>query len=198
MNTKLLPWIIAGIFLVWAVIASTCSGSDDQNDKIVELQTKIKTRDAAIHEMGRNYTALRTKMRQDSILYAEVVDSVAKKNVALTSNIKILRATPRVIEIVKQNPVIDTIFTYYDSVTTAQNFIIYSQQKQIAQMQVDINEIERNFEHRLQLQGQSLEDYRTLSDEYKKDLRKKRRQARLAKVLIPVVAVGAFLAGTSL
>lgn len=192
---KLTHWIIIGLCVVIALLLLFDKDPEDDNGPLI---AKIKTRDAAIHEMSREHTVYRTQMRQDSIILVEKVDSVSKKNVVLTSNIKRLRATPRVIEIVKENPVIDTIFQHYDSLLISKDFIIYSQEKQINQLYVDINEIERNFEHRLGLQAQSLEDYRTLSDEYKKDLRKERRKKRLASVLVPIVAVGAFLAGTSL
>lgn len=192
---KLTHWIIIGLCVVIALLL--LFDKDPESDN-APLEAKIASREAAIHEMGRNYTALRTKMRQDSILQAETVDSVAKKNVALTSNIKRLRATPRVVEIVKENPVIDTIFQHYDSLLISKDFVIYSQEKQITQLYVDINEIERNFEHRLQLQSQSLEDYRTLSDEYRKDLRKERRKKRLATVLIPIVGGLGFVLGSQL
>lgn len=192
---KLPHWIIIGLCVVIALLL--LFDKDPESDN-APLEAKIASREAAIHEMGRNYTALRTKMRQDSILYRDTIVTKQKEIVQQESNIKRLRATPRVVEIVKENPVIDTIFQHYDSLLISKDFIIYSQEKQITQLYVDINEIERNFEHRLQLQSQSLEDYRTLSDEYRKDLRKERRKKRLSTILIPVVAVGAFLAGTSL
>lgn len=192
---KLTHWIIIGLCVVIALLL--LFDKDPQSDN-APLEAKIASREAAIHEMGRNYTALRTKMRQDSILYRDTIVSKQKEIVQHKSNIKRLRSKPEVIEIVRQNPVIDTIFTYYDSVTTAQNFVIYSQEKQIAQMQVDINEMDRNFQFRLSEQTKNFEDQRLISEDYRKQLRKERRKGKLAKILIPVVAVGAFLAGSSL
>lgn len=195
MKLDLKTWVIVGLGIVIALLLLFDKDPEDDNAPLI---AKIETREAAIHEMGRNYTALRTKMRQDSILYRDTIVSKQKEITQHKSNIKRLRSKPEVIEIVRLNPVIDTIFTYYDSVTTAQNFIIYSQEKQIAQMQVDINEMDRNFQFRLNEQAKNFEDQKAISQDYKKQLRKERRKGKLAKVLIPIVAVGAFLAGSSL
>lgn len=192
---KLTHWIIIGLCVVIALLL--LFDKDPQSDN-APLEAKIASREAAIHEMGRNYTALRTKMRQDSILYRDTIVTKQKEIVQHESNIKRLRSKPEVIEIVRQNPVIDTIFTYYDSVTTAQNFIIYSQEKQIAQIQVDINEMDRNFQFRLSEQAKNFEDQKKIADEYRKELRKKRRGAKLARVLVPLSLAAGFFLGSQL
>jgi phosphate uptake regulator len=194
---KSLPYIIAVLAVIIAV-AVTCQGPEDQSAEVSELKAKVARRDQAIHEKTTEYIALRTRMRQDSILLRDTIKIKEKQIVVHESNIKRLRSSPKVIEIVRENPVIDTIFQYYDSVGSAKDMIIYSLTKENQQLYVDVNEIERNFTARLDLQAQNLADEKQVSESYRKQVRKERRMKRLAIVLVPVIAVGAFLLGSQL
>jgi phosphate uptake regulator len=194
---KLIPYIITIIAVIIAV-AVTCQGPEDQSAEVSELKAKVARRDQAIHEKTTEYIALRTRMRQDSILLRDTIKIKEKQIVVHESNIKRLRSSPKVIEIVRENPVIDTIFQYYDSVGSAKDMIIYSLTKENQQLYVDVNEIERNFTARLDLQAQNLADEKQVSESYRKQVRKERRMKRLAIVLVPVIAVGAFLLGSQL
>lgn len=67
MNTKLIPWIVAGIFLVWAVIATTCSGPDINEKLIAQREDAYKMRIAYL--------------RADSAQSAERTDSIVKSSI---------------------------------------------------------------------------------------------------------------------
>lgn len=67
MNTKLIPWIIAGALLIWAVIATTCSGPDINEKLIAQREDAYKMRIAYL--------------RADSAQSAERTDSIVKSSI---------------------------------------------------------------------------------------------------------------------
>src|SRR5688500_4032961 len=122
------------ILLVLIIAGLIYFQTENESEEVIKLEEGIKRREQAIHDWSRKYTASRTKMRQHSILFRDTITIKEKEIVSHKSNIKRLRSSPKVIEIVRENPVIDTIFSYYDSVGAAKDMIIYTLQKENNQL----------------------------------------------------------------
>lgn len=119
MNTKLIPWIVAGIFLVWAVIATTCSGPDI-NEKLIAQREDAYNMRIAYLRADSAQSAERTDSIVKSSIQGKVKDSAAIK--AANEQIqywkkKAVRAVANIPQIARDTyPQIDSALAAKDSV----------------------------------------------------------------------------------
>jgi hypothetical protein len=143
---KLIPYIIAVIAITWAVLATTCSGPVDNSDLIRENDS---LRVASVTYLLRSENLSRQRVA------AELQTRQTKKSYDSTSKIKdariaYYRSHPKVIEVIKEIPVIDSAFQAYDSSLAAKDNRIwelegelYNSLKLAQQAEVNFNDLIR-------------------------------------------------------
>lgn len=196
---KLTHWIIIGLCAVIALLLLFGGGNNEEHvQKVTALETKVKTREAAIHKMIERDQKKRIKQQQDSVLQAEKEKTYQTRVKKLSAQIARIKANPVVIKVREENPEIDSLIHKQDSVIAEQGERLYESGKYVTQLQIEMTEIRRDFNERIAQQELNIIDQKKIADEYRKELRKKRRGAKLARVLIPIVAAGGFLLGSQL
>lgn len=122
-------------------------------------------------------------------------DSLQKSSVA---QIAYYRAHPKVIEIIREVPVIDSAFQAHDSAIVIRDNRIAELSGELYDCQKLASNAEENFKVTLQAQqganAELVEDNQGL----KKDLKKERRRGKLKAVLVPLVGVAALILGAQL
>ena len=95
-------------------------------------------------------------------------------------------------------PLIDSAFHAYDSLLQSKDEQIELQARYIDTLQVDIRKVTDNFMERLKLQSETIDDQKLIIEDQRKQLRKERRNKRLAKVVAVAGTIGAFVLGALL
>lgn len=145
---------------------------------------------------------LKAKHEKDSAAHvkelAQARDSLKseqKHGVKLQSNLVALKSKPQVVKIVQENPVIDTVFQHYDSLLESKDNQLAIQTEMISSLEAENVRITDNFLARLELSQQAFDNQKLISDSYKKDTRKVRRQVKLLKVVAVIGTVGGVFLG---
>lgn len=166
---------------------------------------KIKTLEIGIAHADLEKKELKDKHEQDSTKsaqkIAELRDSLANEKrhgVKLTISLRDLKAKPEVIKIVQENPIIDTVFRYYDSLLIGKDQELAIQDAIIKSQEVENKRITENFTARLKLTEEQYEKQKELTDIYKGQVRKEKGKVKLVKVVAVIGSVGAFILGSQL
>lgn len=196
---SLIPWAVAAIFLILFVV-QTCTGPDDEDHvrEISKLETKIQAGEDHIRILQQRDNVRLQQQLQDSVRNAEKEKTYLAKEKKWVSQIARIKANPVVIRVREENPEVDSLINKQDSVIQDQRFRLYENGKYITQLQVEMGEIRRDFNEQIALHVQRFENEKAIADNYRDQAMKERKRGKFAKILIPIVAVGAFLAGTSL
>lgn len=199
MKFDLKTWIIVGLAVVIALLLLLGGGRDERDiRKIAELEAKNKATDEQILDKDKTITKLRVRIAQDAILFKDTITIIKEQSVKLERNLARQRAKPEIIKIISQNADIDTLVQTYDSIISKRDEQIYLQAKYVSQLQGDLSAVEANFREQIALHVQKFESEKKIADEYRDQARKERRKKKFNAILIPIVAVGAFLAGSAL
>lgn len=166
---------------------------------------KIKALEYAIAISDQQKKYLEDKHKKDSTAsaqkIAELRDSLSKEQkhgVKLSNNLAVLKSKPRVVKIVEENPVIDTVFQHYDSLLESKDQQLKIQADMIEAQRIENVRITSNFMERLDLGQQAFDAQKEISDSYKKQNRKVRRANKALKVAVVVSSVGFLLLGSQL
>lgn len=193
---KLLPWLllIFGAGLVYVFWPDTSKPSARE----LELEAALERRTEAYNESERRVAKLLSLIKVDSVsnkIEVQAYKDRDKKRVAYIVNLK---ANPIVIKVREDVPLIDSAFQAYDSLLESKDQQLNLQEKYVGTLQMDIGELKANFEERLKLQRETIEDLNAIVDDQRKTIRKERRAKRLAKVVSVGVVVVGFLVGAHL
>lgn len=166
---------------------------------------KIQSLEYAIAISDQQKKDLEYKHKEDSIASAqklsELRDSLSKEQkhgVKLSVSLAHYKAKPEVVKIVQANPVIDTVFQYYDSLLQSKDQQLAIQDSKILVLEDENKRITANFLERLQLTEQNYLTQKAIAESYKKDNRKKNRGIKALKVAVVGAAVGGLFLGSSL
>lgn len=187
---KFFDWkiILILVLLIWIVV-QTCTAPPEpvedtrKYDSLISVTQKgeLKAKEFAQQRRIDSVEAINSK--------ESYLASVKKKD----AQIAYYRAHPKVIEVIKTVPVIDSAFRAYDSAIVIRDDRIAELSGELYDCQKMASNAEENFQATLQAQhganAELVEDNQGL----KKDLRKERRRGRLAKALIPIALIGGFL-----
>lgn len=191
---KLLPWLILiiGVAVVWMLWPD----SKAADSRILELEEKNARREQAIHSLQGDYEKLKIKREADRAAFTDSMRTYKDRDKKKSAYIANLKANPIVIKVREEVPLIDSAFHAYDSLLQSKDEQIELQARYIETLQVDLTRLTDNFMERLKLQSETIDDQKLIIEEQRKELRKERRNKRLAKILVPVVGAAAFLAGS--
>jgi hypothetical protein len=200
---KSIPYIIAIIAVIIAVVAVTCSGPDiDQAAEKEQAYIKAMRDWEAV---ARKATAQTESILNDAIK-ARARDSVAVK--AANERIsywkkKAIHATTNIPQIARDTyPQIDSALAAKDSVirqveikADTLQFALYRSGKEFTDLLTSTNHEKRIASEMLQSCEQRREEMKV---ENRKQVRKERRAKRLASVIAPIIGVAALLVGSHL
>jgi DNA repair exonuclease SbcCD ATPase subunit len=192
-----LPWILV-IVLCIALALMYIFKPEKQDAKIAKLEHENDSLLIRISQHQANAAKLSELRKADSVaatISKQAYASEVKKKDAVIAD---LRRNPKVIEIVRQNPVIDTLIQAYDSALLHRDERIRELESELTSSQSLASQAEQNFKATIadyeKLHANMLEQV----EHYKKELRKQRRQKRLAIVGGVVFSLGFLLLGSNL
>lgn len=195
MNKNLVPWIVAAVFLVWAIIASTCSGKKPDNSALVRENDSLRVVSRTIQRQAEDLARKRVSDSLETTQTKKTYDSTIKVKEA---RIAYYRSHPKVIEIIKEVPVIDSAFQAYDSVLQVKDERIAELTGELYNCQKLAQQAEVNFNETIRTKNAEIVNVSAQKEQSDKNARKEERKKKFNALLIPVVAVGAFLAGSQL
>lgn len=130
---------------------------------------------------------------------AELRDSLAKEQkhgLKLSVSLAHYKAKPEVVKIVQANPVIDTVFQYYDSLLQSKDQQLAIHDSKILVLEDENKRITANFMERLQLTEENYLAQKAITEDYRKGRRKDRRAIKALKVAVVVGTVGGIFVGS--
>lgn len=196
MKFDLKMWIIIGLVAVVVLLILFQPTPEPVNNAIWQTEIwRVKTK----------AEKLKAKHDKDSTNFAhkltELRDSLKSKvteTKKLTLNLERLKAHPVVIKVRDSIPEIRATFETYDSLLESKDNQLAIQTEMISSLEAENVRITDNFLARLELSQQAFDNQKLISDSYKKDTRKTRRQVKLLKVVAVIGSVGGILLGASL
>lgn len=157
------------------------------------FDAELKKRATRLSELIEDH-----KQQQERILARfekDSLDKVAYRNEIKALKSKIAQRRPRIDSIIVDSPELKEFISMQDSVIVRQQARIDSLDATVGSLEIDIGKVTDNFMERLKLQSETIDDQKLIIEDQRKQLRKERRNKKIAKILVPVVAVGAFLLG---
>lgn len=194
---KLPYYIIIGLLLVIGLMFVFWPDTSKPSARELELEAALERRTEAYNESERRGAKLLAKIESDSVSHKIEVQAYKDRDKKRVSEIARIKASKVVVQVRDSVPEIDSLIVAYDSLLQSKDEQIELQARYIDTLQVDISKVTDNFEERLKLQSETIADQQSIIQDQRKELRKERRNKKIAKVLVPVVAVGAFLLGGS-
>lgn len=183
------------IIALLAIIAALILFDRDPGSDYSEIENKIVIRDSVIHQLSRDNSKLLAKIAADSVSHTKQVQTYKDRDKKLTREIARIKASQVIVHARDSVPEVDELIEAYDSLIEIKDSQIYLQEKYLSDLRLDHGEMRHNFEERLNLQAQSIADQRAIIDDQRKQLRKERRKAKLAKVLVPIAFGAGLLIG---
>lgn len=168
------------IILALALIACYVFWPASQDVEIIKLRQENDSLMLRIADGEQKQVKLRHRI--DSLaLSSTISDSVYKHTVSKKDReIAYYRQNPRVVEIIRENPVIDSAFRAYDSALTYRDVRIRQLESELGSALKMAVAADENFKT-------TIADYKNIHanmlaqvEHYRKELRKQRRQKRLA------------------
>ena len=193
-NLRIEWFVILGL-LIWVVV-SECSRPDPIDPEKIELETKIKHRDQAVHELQALAVIDREKRKADSVAYTKEIQTYKDRDKKRVSEIARIKASKVVIQVRDSVPEIDGLIVAYDSLIAGKDQQIETQATYINKLEVDISKVTDNFVERLSLQSETIADQAEIIKSQGKQLRKENRKKAFWKV-VAVIAGGAGIFGGS-
>lgn len=193
---KYLPWLI--LIIGGAVVWMLWPDSKAADSRILELEEKNARREQAIHSLQGDYEKLKIKSEADRVAFTDSIQTYKDRDKVKSREIARIKANPVIVKVREEVKEVDSLIVAYDSLLQSKDEQIELQARYIDTLQIDLTRVTDNFMERLALQDSTIQDQKSIIEDQRKTIRKERRQKRLAKILVPVVAVGAFLLGASI
>jgi hypothetical protein len=151
---------------------------------IQESETKIKA-------LGLQNQALRDSVKKDSITYVQEREAFSVKIGRL--NRRLADQRPKVDSIIQNDPVLIEYVATADSVIETQGYRIAALEHMNSKLSVNITGIIGNFESQISAHVRRFEAQKALTEDYRKEARKQKRQKRIAIGAGIIGVVGALL-----
>lgn len=177
-----LPWILV-IVLCIALALMYIFRPEKQDAKIQRLKHENDSLLIRISQHQANAAKLSELRKADSLaatISKQAYASGVKKKDAVIAD---LRRNPKVIEIVRENPIIDTLLQQYDSALTHRDERIRQLESELTSSQSLASQAEQNFKATIGDYEQVHKNLIEQIEHYRKELRKQKRQKRAAVIL---------------
>jgi hypothetical protein len=189
-------WVIIG--LVAVSVALILLWPEPEPVDLDPYKRAIAIADIRIDSLTSANRKLASKIAQDSLQQAQ-----EKKTYIVTIEKKVreienLKANPVVVKIRETTPEVNALIIEMERMDSVKTERIATLENNLDGLRVDMRQMESNFGELLQSEREKFNAQKAISDELAKDLKKAKRSGRLAKILIPIAAVGAFLLGNGL
>lgn len=186
-------WLIIGLAAVIVLlILFQPSKPDEQDTRKYDSLIRVAREGEA---KAKEQSELRKAAEQKTIQTKKSYDSLKKSSVA---QIAYYRAHPKVIEIIREVPIIDSAFRAYDSAIVIRDDRIVELSGELYNCQKMASNAEENFQATLQAQHGANDELVEDNQDLKKDLRKERKRGRGWKALAVVGTVLGFIGGSQL
>ena len=169
----LLIGIVVGALLLWMLMPEP--KHDDTRERTI--QSKYEADTTLLRARNR---AMVNVMKKDSVEGVRVQDSLKTRAIAYRQEVVRLKENPIVIKVREDVPEVDSLILAQDSVIAIQENRIAAHEHQLGKLQVSMVGITANFESQLAAERRRFEAQQQISNEYRKEVRKERRQKRLA------------------
>lgn len=188
-------WIIAALGLIIALLILF---DKDPEPDTTRWKQEITKQEERVKALEGNLATIREKVKADSLQGVKSKQEYEVKVSSLRSTVAKLKANPRVIEVLKANPEVDRLVIAQDSVIQASGTRIVELESEMKDLRVNMDSVNDTFEEILQAERTKFEASQSMNKDLEKQVKKEKRKGKLAKVLLPIVGVGALLLGTAL
>ncbi len=187
---KLHNWII--LVLVLIVICQILFQRPKPESDLVQRQTAVIERQKEIiSELKTDNGILQAKIDRDSV--RSEANRIAHQEVVKKDRAAIarLKANPVVVRIREENPGVDSLIKAQDEAIKVRDERIGTLEHDNSELRVDMNRMKANFNGIIEAQSVQLSAQTEISKDLRKQVRRERREKRLAIVGGIVLTVGA-------
>lgn len=195
MNKNLVPWIVIAILLVFIVVQTCTRPKKQDNYELIRENDSLRM---ASRKFQQEAIKLSRQRVTDSLQTTQTKKSYDSTSKIKDARIAYYRAHPKVIEIIKEVPVIDSAFQAYDSALQVKDERIAELTGELYNCQKLAQQAEVNFNETIRTKNAEIVNVSAQKEQSDKKARKEERKKKFNALLIPVVAVGSFLLGSQL
>lgn len=186
MKFDLKTWIIlallVGIAILFAFWPSTTPDTSEVFKREIEsLNTQIETLNTDRAKLIAQIDTVKARETKTKTTY----ESRVKK---MSSVIADLRANPKVVKVLEENPTVDSLVQAQDSTIMLNQVRISGLEHSLFQMQLNTEALQANFDQAMELERAKYDASQKEIERLQKENRKERRKGKLARVLVPVAA----------
>lgn len=185
-------WVIIGLAVV--IVLMILFWPDEHYDSSAWKATVDKVNSQLADSSLRIQSLLKEK-KADSIKHLQIQSTLISQANASKAEADRLKRNPIVIKVREEVPEIDSLIHVQDSVIQIQGNQIAELDSAYNKLQVNMDAVVSNFQEQIKLHEQKFAASQEMNKELEKQVKKERRKGKLARVLIPVVGIGAFLLG---
>ena len=193
MNRSNLPWFLVAALLLGVIILILLWPKAAKSPYIEQTEQIIAQKTEKIEALTKEYVKIAEKMKSDSLESAKSDSTYETRVKTLRSTVAKLRANPKVVTIIQENPIMDSLVTSYDSAMIQMSAQIFSLQTTLRQLYTNEALLEHNFNERLELEHSKFEDQKKITEQLEKQNRKTRRQNKLLKIGIVALPVATII-----
>lgn len=195
-SPDLKTWIILALLIGIAILLSfwpstTPDTSDVFKREIESLNTQIETLNTDRAKLIAQIDTVKARETKTKTTY----ESRVKK---MSSVIADLRANPKVVKVLEENPTVDSLVQAQDSTIMLNQVRISGLEHSLFQMQLNTEALQANFDQAMELERAKYDAAQKEIERLQKENRKERRKGKLKAILIPVAGAVAFVLGSQL
>lgn len=188
---RLIHWVIIGLVLI--IIGLIIFRPSPEPDTTQAYKRQIAKDQEIKRDLQASNAKLRAKIDSDSLRQAQERVDFEQGADSLGSVIAQLKRKPRVVYIRETEPAIDSLITYQDSLLLVQRARIDTLTANLSDLRVDLQSVTENFEAQLAASDRIIENQGQILNQKDKEIRKHRREKRLAIIGVIVATVAALL-----
>lgn len=198
MNLKVPSWLFFVAVFVIVMMIILWPKEQPKSEKVTELERAVAIADIRIASLLQDSAEQAEKRKADSVQQAQekkkYITTIEKKS----REIAVMKANPVVVKIRETTPEVNALLTEMDRMDSVKTDRIATLENNLDGLRIDMAAMEVNFGGIIQAEREKYYAQKAISDELEKELRKAKKKGVVAKILIPVAAVGAFLLGNGL
>ncbi|HYF67612.1 MAG TPA: hypothetical protein VD884_05715 [Ohtaekwangia sp.] len=191
------PWPIISIVLAVVVILLLLFDNGPTIDSSV-WKSRISELEDEIKEREQEYDVIAARIKSDSLESIESEKAYDLKVKDLNSTVAKLKANPVVIRVREETPEVDSLIVAQDSTITIKDQRIEILEYQYGKLAANVQGLTINFENRIRLHQEQFAASQAQVQVLEKENKKVKRQAKIAKILIPIVGLAGLILGGNL
>lgn len=186
-------WIIIGLAAVIVVMILLWPNVEPQDTQV--WKDSIWKSELKIRQLQWLSRELQSQITEDSLQSIKAKEEYEVKVTRLRSTVAKLKASPVVVKVLEENFEVYELVNSQDSVIEVQDNRIMSLETELGKLRVNMVGVTQNFEQQIAAQESRFTASQELSNSLEKDLKKEKRRAKIARVLIPIAFVGGIILG---